>query len=88
MAINLARASVREKMSTATLWRVVFVLLLYWLGEQIVHCSIVSQSSISSCRAGDTKDPKQKDGGACTNKMIVSLTLSGDQVNKASQVTN
>ncbi len=71
-------------MSTATLWSVVFVLLLYWVGEQIVYSSVVSQSSISSCKAGDTKDPKQIDGGACTNKMIVSLTLKGDQVNKAS----
>ena len=45
-----------------------------------VSCSIISQSSISICEAGDDKNPKTKDGSPCKEKMIVSMTLRGGQV--------
>ena len=62
---------------------VIYVLL--YLHNQVqfcgkVDCSIVSQSSISICEAGDDKNPKGKDGSFCKKKMLVSMTLKGGQV--------
>ena len=44
------------------------------------RCTIVSQSSVEQCEAGDSKEPVTPDGGLCEKKVLVSMVLGGGQV--------
>ena len=67
-------------MSTAKFTFVIVLLLTLIHKANYVQCSIISQSSISMCEAGDEKNPKTEDGSPCKSKMLVSMTLRGGQV--------
>lgn len=59
----------------------VFVLLILAHKLHEGASSIISQSSISTCEAGNDKEPSKATGGLCEKKIIVSMALSGGQVN-------
>ena len=60
------------------LWLLLLIIFAYQVLE--ITSSIVSQSSISTCQAGNDKEPSTKEGGLCKKKILVSMALSGGQV--------
>ena len=57
---------------------VLFVLLIS--SSIPAHCSLISQSVIKQCTAGDPAEPKTNDGRDCGKKFVVTMTLKGGQV--------
>ena len=45
-------------------------------------CSLVSQSSITTCDREDETEPHNEEGDTCEKKLLVAMTLRGGQVLK------
>ena len=52
----------------------------------INRCTIVSQSSVEQCEAGDSKESVTPDGRLCEKKVLVSIVLGGGQVSTVQNV--
>ncbi|XP_019855024.1 PREDICTED: protein HAPLESS 2-A-like [Amphimedon queenslandica] len=59
------------------LWLLLLIIFAYQVPE--ITSSIISQSSISTCEAGNDKEPTTSEGGLCKKKILVSMALSGGQ---------
>ncbi len=65
------------------------IILGLFLSYNIVLCSIVSVSSIKQCiNDGSGEILKQPNGTSCTKKLVVAMTVEGNEVCMYSHICN